>query len=169
MLSLDKSHALSSRSLLPLACKSLLLATPSPKRKVSVVDVCRGGTYATSATLRPLVGGVVLRTSDAKRTEKTGCVSRGILQLYARWRSPRQETTLRRSDNMLSLNRAWSSSLRVGRLSNDVPLPRTKSRRWSHRYRPIARPSPRPPPHHSAAIACAQCACAHGHLHCARE
>ena len=147
MLSLDKSHALSSRSLLPLACKSLLLATPSPKRKVSVVDVCRGGTYATSATLRPLVGGVVLRTSDAKRTEKTGCVSRGILRLYARWRSPRQETTLRRSDNMLSLNRAWSSSLRVGRLSNDVPLPRTKSWRWSHR------PRPPPPPHHSAAIA----------------
>ena len=80
------------------------------------------------------------------RTEDTGCVSRGTLQLYARWRSPRQETTLLRSDNMLSLTRAWPSSLRVGRLSNDVPLPRLKSWRWSHRSRPPL------PPHHSAAI-----------------
>ena len=48
---------------------------------------------------------------------------------------------------MLTLNRAWSSSLRVGRLSNDVPLPRLKSWRWPHCSRPP------PPPHHSAAIA----------------
>ena len=54
---------------------------------------------------------------------------------------------LRRSDFMLSLTRAWSSSLRVGRLSDDVPLPRTKSWRWSHR------PRAPPPPHHLAAIA----------------
>ena len=146
-LSLDKSHCFVPWALLPQACKPHPIATLHPKRKVCVIGVCRGGTYATSATIRPLVDGVVLRTSDAKRTEKTGCVSRGILRLYARWRSPRQETTLRRSDNMLSLNRAWSSSLRVGRLSNDVPLPRTKSWRWSHR------PRPPPPPHHSAAIA----------------
>ena len=146
-LSLDKSHCFVPWALLPQACKPHPIATLHPKRKVCAIGVCRGGTYATSATIRPLVGGVVLRTSDAKRTEKTGCVSRGILRLYARWRSPRQETTLRRSDNMLSLNQVWSSSLRVGRLSNDVPLPRTKSWRWSHR------PRPPPPPHHSAAIA----------------
>jgi hypothetical protein len=129
-LSLDKSLRIVPRSLLPLACKSLLLATPSPKRKVSVVDVCRGGTYATSATVRPLVDGVVLRLFDAKRTDAMGYVSHRILRLYARWRSPRQETILRRSDFMLSLTRAWSSSLRVGRLSNDTPRPRTKSWRW---------------------------------------
>ena len=87
----------------------------------------RGGTYATSATVRPLVDGVVLRLFDAKRTDAMGCVSHRILRLYARWRSPRQETILRRSDFMLSLTRAWSSSLRVGRLSNDTPRPRTKS------------------------------------------
>ena len=130
--------------MLPLACESQLLATLHPKRKVCV---CRGGAYATSATVRPLVDGVVLRLFDAKPTEKTGCVTHRILRLYARWRSPRQETILRRSDFMHSLTRAWSSSLRVGRLSNDVPLPRTKSWRWSHR------PRPSPPPHHSAAIA----------------
>ena len=76
-----------------------------------------------------------------------GCVSYGILRLHARWRSPRQETILWRSDNMLSLNRAWSSSLCAGRISNDTPLPRTKSWRWTHR------PRPPPPPHRSAAIA----------------
>ena len=66
MLSLDKSLACPLRALLPLACKSQLLATLHPKRKVCVIGVCRGGTYATSATLRPLVGGVVLRLSDCK-------------------------------------------------------------------------------------------------------
>ena len=130
MLSLAKLHCLSSRALLPLACKSQLLATLHPKRKVCVIGVCRGGTYSTSATVRPLVDGVVLRLFDAKPTEKTGCVTHRILRLYARWRSPRQETILRRSDFMLSLTRAWSSSLRVGRLSNDTPRPRTKSWRW---------------------------------------
>ena len=56
----------------------------------------RGGTYATSATIRPLVGSVALRPSDAKRAEEAGCVSRGIFRLYTQWRSPRQETPLRR-------------------------------------------------------------------------
>ena len=41
-----------------------------PQEKGSRLDVCRGGTYATSATFRPPVGGVVLRLSDAKRTDK---------------------------------------------------------------------------------------------------
>ena len=76
-----------------------------------------------------------------------GCVSHRILQLYARWRSPWQETILRRSAFMHALNGAWSSSLRVRRLSNDTPLPRTKSWRWLHR------PRPPPPPHCSAPIA----------------
>ena len=41
----------------------------------------------------------------------------------SRWRSPRQETQLRRSGNMPPLNRAWpwSSSLRVGRTSDGTP------------------------------------------------
>ena len=69
MLSLDKSRACPLRALLPLACKSQLLATLHPKRKVCVIGVCRGGTYATSATLRPLVGGVVLRLYDSMRSE----------------------------------------------------------------------------------------------------
>ena len=122
-----------------IACPAILAAPGPASRSVrhtppQAKGLChrrlRGGTYATSATVRPLVDGVVLRLSDAKRTEKTGCVSHRILRLYARWRSPRQETILRRSDFMLSLTRAWSSSLRVGRLSNDTPRPRTKSWRW---------------------------------------
>ena len=84
---------------------------------------------------------------NAKRTEATGCVPHRAIRLYARWCSPRQETILRRWDFMHTLNRAWSSSLRVRRLSNNTPLPRTKSWRWPHRSRPS------PPPHHSAAIA----------------
>ena len=75
----------------------------------------RGGTYATSATLQPLVGGVFLRLSDceANRGNGLGCVSQRILRLYARWRSSWQETVLRRSDCMLSLTRAWPSSLEL--------------------------------------------------------
>ena len=72
MLSLDKSLACPLRALLPLACKSQLLATLYPKRKVCVIGVCRGGTYATSATLRPLVGGVVLRLSDCEANRDNG-------------------------------------------------------------------------------------------------
>ena len=84
---------------------------------------------------------------NAKRTEATGCVPHRAIRLYARWCSPRQETILRRWDFMHTLNQAWSSSLRVRRLSNNTPLPRTKSWRWPHRPRPF------PPSHHSAAIA----------------
>jgi hypothetical protein len=132
MLSLAKLHCLFSRALLPLACKSLSSPHPAPSERLVSSTFARWHVchLCHSSTVRPLVDGVVLRLFDAKPTEKTGCVSHRILRLYARWRSPRQETILRRSDFMLSLTRAWSSSLHVGRLSNDTPRPRTKSWRW---------------------------------------
>ena len=116
-------------------------ATLHPKRECCIIGVCK----VARMIVRPLVGGVVLRLFDAKPTRQTGCVWYINLRLYARWRSPPQETILRRSDFMLSLTWAWSSSLRVGRLPNDTPLPRTKSCGWLHRSRPPPPSRPKRP------------------------